>query len=221
MHRRPPHILFILAIVFAIAAPAAAHNRVNAIAPQPIELFRETASVDRTPFDEDVLLRSALETVLPPSEPIASLAETRIRDFGDLAPFEREERGELTRALHQSYEQLNEKSASVESFCAGDPINGRDPLGEGILDDIKSECAARAGSSPGPGPDPTPIGDDMAVVIKGETDSYYAWNGVTITGIPGLNWVQAGFDNGLYKNTDPIVYSQAELDELLEQQMER
>jgi len=139
MHRRPPHILFILAIVFAIAAPAAAHNRVNAIAPQPIELFRETASVDRTPFDEDVLLRSALETVLPPSEPIASLAETRIRDFGDLAPFEREERGELTRALHQSYEQLNEKSASVESFCAGDPINGRDPLGEGILDDIKSE----------------------------------------------------------------------------------
>ena len=61
----------------------------------------------------------------------------------------------------------------------------------------------------------------MAVVIKGETDSYYAWNGVTITGIPGLNWVQAGFDNGLYKNTDPIVYSQAELDELLEQQMER
>jgi len=89
------------------------------------------------------------------------------------------------------------------------------------LDDIKSECAARAGSSPGPGPDPTPIGDDMAVVIKGETDSYYAWNGVTITGIPGLNWVQAGFDNGLYKNTDPIVYSQAELDELLEQQMER
>jgi N-acetylmuramoyl-L-alanine amidase len=94
------------------------------------------------------------------------------------------------------------------------------------LGDIRSECARRAGSAPdpgpGPSPGPSPTGEDMAVVIKGgDTDSYYAWNGVTITGIPGLNWVQAGFDNGLYKNTDPIVYSQAELDELLEQQSER
>lgn len=88
------------------------------------------------------------------------------------------------------------------------------------LADIRAECAARAGG--GYGPTPTPEDDDMkALVIKGAGDSYYAWNGTTIAGIPGLNWVQAGYDQGLYQNVDPVPYSQPELDDLLDAQGER
>lgn len=89
------------------------------------------------------------------------------------------------------------------------------------LDDMKAECAKRAGTSPGPGPGPLPPGgdDDMAVVIKGDgSDSYYAWNGVDIGGIPDLQWVQWGFEAGLYRNTDPILYPQGFIDMLLEAQ---
>jgi len=130
MHRQLLRSIFVLAVVFAIAAPAAAHNRVEALAQQPIDFLHENESLDGSSIDNHELLRSALDSALPPSEPLASLAETRVRAFGDLAPFEREERSELTRALRQSYEQLNEKSASVESFCAGDPVNCSDPTGE-------------------------------------------------------------------------------------------
>lgn len=89
------------------------------------------------------------------------------------------------------------------------------------LDDMRAECLARAGSSPVPIPPPT-IGDEMVWVIKGgDSDTYWAWNGVTITGIPGTNWVQAGCDLGIYQNSEPIVYSQAEIDELVANQGER
>jgi hypothetical protein len=91
------------------------------------------------------------------------------------------------------------------------------------LDDMKNECARRAGAAPapGPGPGPTPDQEDdvKALVIKGsDQPTYYAWSEAGVVPIPGLNWVQAGFDNGLYRNTEPVVYSQAEMDELLEQQ---
>ena len=86
------------------------------------------------------------------------------------------------------------------------------------LDDIRTECIRRSGVQP-PLPGPTPEDDEMVWVIKGgDSDSYYAWNGVRIAGIPGLNWVQAGCDLGLYQNSDPIIYSQPELDSLLETQ---
>jgi|SRR5215212_8060096 len=149
MYRRPPPIIFVLAIALAIAAPAAAHNRIGRSAPQPIDFFRETASLDRVPLDDHVLLRNALEDALPTSEPIASLAETRIGAFELLAPFEREEKSELSRALRQGYEQLSEKSASDESFCAGDPINCSDPTGEFGWKDAKK--LARAGVQVGIG----------------------------------------------------------------------
>lgn len=62
----------------------------------------------------------------------------------------------------------------------------------------------------------------MATVIKGDaSDSYYAWNGVSVSGIPGLDWVQRGVDNGLYRNADPVVYPQAEVDDLVANQGER
>jgi hypothetical protein len=89
------------------------------------------------------------------------------------------------------------------------------------LDDMRVECAARAGAgyAPGPGPinPPTDGGDTVqALVIKGSDEpTYYAWSEAACVPIPGLNWVQAGFDQGLYRNTEPVVYSQAEVDELV------
>ena len=47
------------------------------------------------------------------------------------------------------------------------------------------------------------------------------WNGVTIAGIPSLNWVQTGYDNGIYRNVDPVICHQAEVDALVETQAER
>lgn len=86
------------------------------------------------------------------------------------------------------------------------------------LDDIRSECMKRAGSSPAPGPTPPPISgdDEMCSVIKGDgSDTYWAWNGVKISGIPSLEWVQWGCENGLYKNSDPILYPQGFVDQLV------
>lgn len=67
----------------------------------------------------------------------------------------------------------------------------------------------------------------MATVIKGDGpspgpgDSYYAWNGVNLGGIPDLQWVQWGYEAGLYSNVDPIVYPQGFVDMLLAAQGER
>jgi hypothetical protein len=84
--------------------------------------------------------------------------------------------------------------------------------------DVIAECQRRAGA--GPTPIPPPIGDDdMARVIKGDgSDTYYAWNGVDIAGIPGLEWVQWGVEAGLYANSDPIVYPQGFVDALVQAQ---
>lgn len=93
------------------------------------------------------------------------------------------------------------------------------------LADIRAECSRRSGAAPTP--PPRPIGDDMATVIKGDGpspgpgDSYYAWNGVNANGIPDLQWVQWGYEAGLYSNVDPIVYPQAFVDMLLAAQGER
>lgn len=118
------------------------------------------------------------------------------------------------------------KAESVEGPWRPRSINSS---GTWNMDDIIAECFARAGQpspgpGPGPGPGPIPPGghDDMASVIKGDGgDSYYAWNGVTVTGIPGLEWVNWGVENGLYKNAEPIVYPQGFVDDLLAAQGER
>jgi hypothetical protein len=85
------------------------------------------------------------------------------------------------------------------------------------LDDIRSECNRRWGSAPIPIP---PTGDDeMASVIKGDaTDTYWAWNGVSISGIPSLEWVNWGVESGHYSNSDPIVYPQGFIDQLVQTQ---
>ena len=89
------------------------------------------------------------------------------------------------------------------------------------LDDIRAECQARSGHRPGPHPPPT-TGEDMAQVIKGDgSDTYWAWNGVTITGIPDLQWAQWGFEAGLYPSPEPTVYPQYMVDLLVENQTER
>jgi hypothetical protein len=84
------------------------------------------------------------------------------------------------------------------------------------LDALRAECRARAGSRP-------PIGDDMpAQVIKGDgSDTYWAWNGVSVAGIPGLEWVSWGFEAGLYANLDPVLYPQGFVDQLVAAQGER
>jgi hypothetical protein len=107
---------------------------------------------------------------------------------------------------------------AVEGPWCPSSVNGS---GTWSLADIRAECARRAGAGPPPTPRP-PIGDDMAQVIKGDgADSYYAWNGVSIAGIPDLQWVQWGAEAGLYANTDPVVYPQGFVDLLLQAQAER
>lgn len=77
--------------------------------------------------------------------------------------------------------------------------------------------AFRADVAAGTTPPPAPEDDDVkAQVIKGDgSDSYYAWDGVSLNGIPSLDWVQWGFDAGLYQNTEPVVYPQGFVDDLL------
>lgn len=87
------------------------------------------------------------------------------------------------------------------------------------LADIRAEATRRAGTTPAPRP---PSGDDMATVIKGDgSDTYWAWNGVNVAGIPDLQWVTWGVEAGLYANADPVVYPQALVDALVAQQAER
>jgi hypothetical protein len=95
---------------------------------------------------------------------------------------------------------------------------GVNSSGTWSLPDMRAECRKRAGSVPGPIP-PTPGGDVIPQVIKGDGgDSYYAWDGVVCNGIPGLEWVQWGYEAGLYQNTDPVVYPQGFIDQLREAQ---
>lgn len=59
----------------------------------------------------------------------------------------------------------------------------------------------------------------IAQVIKGDgSDTYWAWDGVIIAGIPSLEWVQWGFEAGLYQNTDPVLYPQGFVDQLVQAQ---
>lgn len=70
--------------------------------------------------------------------------------------------------------------------------------------------------APTPTPRPPTTGDDMVTVIKGDgSDSYYAWNGTTCAGIPSLEWVQWGYEAGVYANTDPVLYPQGFIEQLL------
>jgi hypothetical protein len=70
---------------------------------------------------------------------------------------------------------------------------------------------------------PTPDGDDMkALVIKADNnDSYYAWNGVSISGIPDLRWVSDGVKAGIYINETPFVYPAKLVADLISAQGER
>lgn len=61
-----------------------------------------------------------------------------------------------------------------------------------------------------------------AVVIKGDgAPSYWAWSPAGVVGIPSLDWVQWGFEQGLYRNVDPVVFPQGEVDDLVAAQAER
>jgi N-acetylmuramoyl-L-alanine amidase len=103
-----------------------------------------------------------------------------------------------------------------------DPAGPPRPYDHGISWDMEAFRDDVADVTPGPGPRPPTIGDDMAVIIKGDAaDTYYAWNGVTVTGVPGLDWVRWGFEAGLYPSQDPIVYPQAFVDDLVAAQGER
>jgi hypothetical protein len=86
--------------------------------------------------------------------------------------------------------------------------------------DVRAECTRRAAGAPGPRPPYPPIGDDMpAQVIKGDgSDTYWAWNGVRVSGIPSLEWVQWGVEAGQYGNSDPVVYPQGFVDQLVQTQ---
>jgi hypothetical protein len=88
--------------------------------------------------------------------------------------------------------------------------------------DVTAECQRRAAGAPGPRP-PMPGGDDVIPqVMKGDaSDTYWAWDGVVCGGIPSLEWVQWGYEAGLYQNTDPVVYPQGFVDQLVAAQSQR
>lgn len=83
--------------------------------------------------------------------------------------------------------------------------------GTWALDDIRAECARRASETEGD--------DVQPLVIKGDaSDTYWAWDGVNIAGIPGLEWVQWGYDAGIYRGLEPVEYPQDFVDLLVEAQ---
>jgi D-alanyl-D-alanine carboxypeptidase len=75
---------------------------------------------------------------------------------------------------------------------------------------------------PQPIPHPDPEDDMKALVIKADNaDTYYAWNGVTISPISDLRWVEDGYKAGLYANTSPLVYPSKLVADLITAQGER
>jgi hypothetical protein len=86
------------------------------------------APIRREPLETN--LRRALAHALPASEPLASLAETRVRASDFFAPLFHQPPEPLSRALHQAYARLNGENASDRLFASGDPVNGRDPSGD-------------------------------------------------------------------------------------------
>jgi hypothetical protein len=76
---------------------------------------------------------------------------------------------------------------------------------------------------PTPQPMPDDLEDDMkALVIKGDaSDSYYAWSESACVGIPSLEWVAWGIEYGYYRNSDPVVFPQGFVDELVAAQAPR
>ena len=136
LKRRALLVVVALVATFASASAFASIPRSDILSPAITRASFDLASPTR-PERSEVLplveqLRGALEEALPASEQLSSLAETRVRAFGDLAPFEQQQPSELTRALHQAYAEFSEGSASDQAFCAGDPVNGRDPTGEQV-----------------------------------------------------------------------------------------
>jgi hypothetical protein len=87
------------------------------------------------------------------------------------------------------------------------------------LHDIRNECLARAGHAPSPRP---PEDDDMkARLIKGgDNVTVYAWNGINLAAIPP-GWDIQGVMMGFYDEAEVLVFSQSDIDALLEQQGER
>jgi hypothetical protein len=88
--------------------------------------------------------------------------------------------------------------------------------GTWALDDIRFECARRAGATPSPGDD-----DVKARLVKGgDNMTVYAWDGITLAAIPP-GWDTQGIQMGFYENEPVVVYAQSDIDALLEQQGNR
>ncbi|HVS60345.1 MAG TPA: hypothetical protein VHE82_06600 [Gemmatimonadaceae bacterium] len=107
----------------------------------------ESSSIDTTPS-----LHRALENALPAPRLIATLSETRVWCSDFLRPLTRPEVTPLSRALHRASARLwpgvasdrtvlspdplgYRDSSNLYAFCGGDPVNGRDPRGEGVFGD--------------------------------------------------------------------------------------
>lgn len=130
----------------------------------------------------------------------------------------------ISHALGAGDGYTNRKIDPARADCVGGSWRPRSTNANGTwsLADMRAETNRRAGAAPGPGPGPGPTPtpspeDDMqAQVMKGDaSDSYYAWSGTRAVGIPSLEWVQWGCEAGVYANSDPVVYPQGFVDQLL------
>jgi hypothetical protein len=127
----------------------------------------------------------------------------------------------VSHALGAGDGYTNRKIDPARADCVAGSWRPRSTNSNGTwsLADMRAEANRRA-AAPGPGPGPTPLppggADVIPQVIKGDaTDSYYAWDGTVCSGIPSLEWVQWGKEAGLYQNTDPVVYPQGYVDQLV------
>ena len=142
------YAFFFVALSLLVSSSALASiPRSTALDPPAFDRY---ALADEPIASTDVLpLHEQLKRAAVVSWPRESLLETRV----GASPIEKSlfapSTSPLTRALHQAYAHLNCESASDRAFCAGDPVNGRDPTGTeadpGELDPVTPEQAAEMG----------------------------------------------------------------------------
>ncbi len=138
-------LLLAIASLLVSTAAVASIPRSTALDPPPFDRY---ALDDRERDDNDALLAGALDRTMATSESIARLAETRVRGIAVLAPFERQPASELSRALRRASGFREFESASDATFCAGDPVNCKDPTGltgeSDLADDRRAIAAKRS-----------------------------------------------------------------------------
>ena len=160
-------LVLVAAAIALLVTPAAVASipRSTMLDPQPIDRFalddRHDGQLEAASIDNARLLHRALARALPASAPVASLSETRVWASVVDVQLLRRPTSPLSRALHRASADLwpgitsdrtvlspdpvgYADSSNLYSFCHGNPIGCRDPLG---LSDTQQLSAGKAGQT--------------------------------------------------------------------------